>query len=65
MKALPKFDLVAALLALAGAVQARRNAKAHAKVRNLRAALQATTEALQAAELARSANVRTVVTRVV
>lgn len=47
------FDLVQFLLALAGRVQARRNAKAKAKVLAYRAAIQAATEGLQAAELSR------------
>jgi hypothetical protein len=49
------FDLVQFLLALAGRVQARRNDKAKAKVLAYRAAIQAATEGLQAAELSRKA----------
>jgi len=49
------FDLVQFLLTLAGRVQARRNAKAKAKVLAYRAAIQAATVGLQEAERAREA----------
>lgn len=48
-----KFDLVQLLLTLAGRVQARRVARAKAKVAAYRFAIQAATDGLLAAEKAR------------
>lgn len=44
-----RFDIVTALLTLAGKLHARRLARAVAKERNLKAAIEATTQAYQAA----------------
>lgn len=65
MRIFPKFDLVTILLAAAGRVQERRNQRAKQRVINLRAALVATTEALQVAEKVRNEVTVKELTRVV